>query len=148
MAEKKTDRLAGLIPYRVTKDGEIKMLFMRPEEPNPNYNRGDKYEVAKGWVDEGEDLKEAAMREATEELGLFKGNIIKTEELGTFPIKLTVFVAKVKDKDLFGDYDDDEVDKTKWMTAEDFDTKGIVLQRVIVQSALRKIRKLEGLTDK
>jgi len=140
------NKLAGLIPYRVKENGTIKMLFMRPEEPNPNYNRGDKYEIAKGSVEEGESLEQAAIREATEELGLFKGNIIKIEELGQFPINLTVFIAKIKDKDLFGDYDEDEVDKTKWMTAEDFETKGIVLQRTIVLAAQRKIRKLEDLT--
>jgi 8-oxo-dGTP pyrophosphatase MutT (NUDIX family) len=131
---------AGLIPYHIDQDGTIRMLFMRPS----NYEFGTfTYQLAKGKVeDEDETFYDAAMREAQEELGLFKGNIIKTEEVGTFMGRTTVFVSKVKNKDLFGCYSD-ETESTNWMTLEEFIDTGRPLHVPTIQAAYRHIQRME-----
>ena len=68
---------AGTIPY-VIEGGVVKMMFMRPS--GPMYG-GDRFQIAKGKVEDGECTMDAALREAKEELGLFIGNVIATEKL-------------------------------------------------------------------
>lgn len=138
--EKKLVYRAGLIPYTVD-NGTVRMKFMKPS--NPEYG-GDTFQIAKGRVEEGEDDKGAAIREAREELGLFIGNTTLTESVGTFMGRTAVFVSKVKDPELFG-LPDDETSEVAWLTVEQFDEIGRDLHKPVVHAAMRKIAKLERL---
>ena len=132
---KKVNR-AGLIPY-VKEEGEILMLFMKPS--NKKFG-GASFQIAKGKQEENEELKETALREAKEELGLFKGNVGRIDELGVWLGRTTVFVCEVKKKDMFGDphY---ETGGTKWMTLEEFEKEGRSIHIPVVKAAHRKITK-------
>lgn len=138
--DKKLIYRAGTIPY-VVENGEVLMMFMKPS--NPEYG-GDTFQIAKGRVEDGEDNKTAALREAKEELGLFIGNISLTEELGQFMGRTAVYVAKVKDRTLFGE-PSFETSEVAWMTMEQFDQIGRDLHRPVVKAAYRKIAMLENL---
>jgi len=129
---------AGVIPY-IVEDGEVKMLFMRPSDGKYG---GDVFQLAKGKFEEGETAEEAGLREASEELGLFSGNVEQLTELGVFMVRTTVFVAKIKDKDHFGE-PHFETKEVKWMTAEEFQKTGRDLHKPIIKAAMRKIEKLE-----
>ena len=131
---------AGTIPY-IVENGEIKMLFMRPSDPEYG---GDKMQIAKGKIEEGETAMFAALREAKEEIGLFLGNVIKTEEVGVFMGRTTVFVAKVKNKAMFGE-PSFETSDVKWMSLSEFMEEGRDLHRPVVQASHRLICKLEGI---
>lgn len=137
--DKKLVFRAGTIPY-IVEDGEVKMLFMQPS--NPEFG-GDAFQLAKGRVEDGEDTKLAAIREAKEELGLFIGNVSLVEELGTFMGRTTIYVAKVKEKDLFGE-PDFETEATRWMTLDEFLSDGRDLHKPVVQAAARLIDKIES----
>lgn len=137
--EKKLVYRAGLIPYFVNEGNEIEMMFMRPSDPDFG---GDKFQIAKGKVEENEDHDEAAIREAKEELGLFIGNVIRTKEVGQFMGRTTVYVAKVKDPNAFGD-PHFETSDTKWMTLEQFIETGRDLHKPVVKAAFRTIKKME-----
>lgn len=137
---KKIDR-AGVIPYIIEQD-EIKMMFMKPS--NPHYG-GDQYQVAKGKQEQGETEEETAFREASEELGLFEGNITAKHTLGKFLGRTTVFLAKIEDKTMFGD-PCDETGSTQWMTPDQFKTEGRDLHKPMVLAASRMIREKENLT--
>jgi 8-oxo-dGTP pyrophosphatase MutT (NUDIX family) len=136
---KKVDR-SGVIPY-IVEDGQIKMLFMRPSDPKFG---GDTFQIAKGKHEEGESALEAGLREAGEELGLFTGNIIEAHDLGTFLGRTTVHVAKIKDKDLFGD-PCDETEEVRWMTVDEFDAVGRDLHKPVVRAAIRLIKEQENI---
>jgi len=131
---------AGVIPYYV-EDGVINMLFMVPS--NEAFGGSDP-QLPKGRIDEGEDAKQAALREGNEEVGLLPWNIEHLEEVGTFLGRTTVFVAKVKDKNDFGDFHF-ETKETTWMTPEQFDQDGRLLHQPVVRSCVRKIKQLEQL---
>lgn len=117
------------------------MLFMKPSDDSYG---GNSYQLGKGKMEEGEDPKEAGLREAGEELGLFKGNIEDIDDLGTFLGRTHVFVAKIKDKDMFGD-PHFETQSVKWMTANDFAKEGRDIHKPVVKAAIRHIKKKEGL---
>lgn len=138
--EKKLVHRAGTIPY-VVENGEVKMLFMRPSDPDFG---GDRLQIAKGKIEDGETAMAAALREAKEEIGLFIGNVIKTEEVGVFMGRTTVFVAKVKDRNMFGE-PSFETSDVQWMTLAEFLDVGRDLHQPVVQAAYRTIQKLEGL---
>ena len=72
----------GLIPWTVYHDSII-MMFMMPSDPKFG---GSNYQIAKGRKESGETDLEAAIREASEELGLKPSNIesINKEFLGSF----------------------------------------------------------------
>ena len=125
---------AGVIPYYV-KEGEIHMLFMKPS--NPKYG-GKCFRVAKGKKEEGESDKETAFREAGEELGLFKGNILKKHDLGNFLGRTRIYIAEIEDPDMFGD-PHFETGAVKWMTPEEFKKDGRRLHYPIVKAAKRWI---------
>lgn len=132
---------AGMIVYRLNEHNDVEMLFMRPSDPE--YGT-DTLQVPKGRVEEGETFEQAAIREAQEEVGLFRGAIIKgPEDLGNFLGRTQVYVCKVKPDALFGE-PDFETAETRWLTLEQFIDEGRQLHRPIVQAAYRKICKMEG----
>ena len=139
MAKKKIYR-AGVIPYTI-EDGEIHMLFMKPSDTKYG---GNGFQIAKGKYEEGETAVEAAYREAGEELGLFGPNVDESTELGTFMGRTTIFIAKIKDKGMFGD-PHFETAEVKWMTPEEFQREGRDLHRPVVKSAVRKIKTLDNI---
>lgn len=141
MASKKITR-GGVIPYYID-DGKIKMMFMKSS--NAKYG-GPLPQVAKGRIEEGEDIEEGAFREAREELGLFKGNVEQSHKLGEFLGRTHVFVAKIKDPDMFGDPSTpEEVAEVLWMTPEEFQEGGRDLHKPMVKAAVRYIEKKENL---
>ena len=129
---------AGVIPY-IIENTQIKMMFMKPSDSEWG---GTEFQLGKGKVEEGETKKEAALREAGEELGLFKSNIIHLEELGTFLGRTTVFIAKVKDKEMFGQ-PNFETEETGWLTYDEFIKDGRDLHKVIVRAAHQRILEME-----
>ncbi len=133
----KTNR-GGVIPYFIDGD-EIKMLFMKPS--NDKFGGSD-YQIAKGKIEDGEDIKDGAFREAEEELGLFVPNTTDHKKLGTFLGRTTVFLARVKDPSdkMFGDTTN-ETKSVKWMTNDEFQQSGRTLHRAIVNAAVRAISK-------
>lgn len=138
MAKKKVNR-GGLIPY-IIKDGQIRMLFMKPSRAKYG---GDQFQIAKGKQEEGEDIGQTAIREAQEELGLFMANVIQSECIGVWLGRTTVFIAEVSDENMFGDpTTPDEVKEVKWLTLKEFMSTGRGLHKPVVQAAHRKIEKL------
>lgn len=138
--DKKVIHRAGTIPYLVD-EGQILMMFMKPS--NPEFG-GSEFQIAKGRVEDGEDTKTAALREAKEELGLFLSNLSTVEELGVFMGRTTLYVAKVMDRSLFGE-PSFETMETAWLTLDQFAKIGRDLHFVPVKTAHDKIRLLEGL---
>ena len=135
---------AGLIPFCKI-NGKIVMCFM--VSSNARYG-GALPQIAKGNVDPGECVQEAALREAQEELGLRVSNIIP----GTMhecwdsifstrknKYRLAVYTAEVKDIDSF-DLPCYETEYTVWMTLEEFMKDGRVDQQSIVQKAYNEMR--------
>ena len=118
MAKKKLFR-GGVIPFYI-KDGKVMMLFMRPNNPK---HGGDRFQIAKGKIEPGEDIEAGAFREASEELGLFSSNIEDKFKIGEFLGRTTVYAAEIKDLNMFGDTTD-ETAETKWMTIGQFTRKG------------------------
>lgn len=131
---------AGVIPY-VVEDQQIKMLFMKPSDSEWG---GNEFQLGKGKVEENETTKEAALRESAEELGLFKSNVVKFEELGNFLGRTTVYIAKVKDKEMFGQ-PNFETSETAWLTIEEFNKVGRELHKDLVKTAYRRILEMENL---
>ena len=133
---------AGVIPYYFNEQGNLMMMFMTPS--NPAYG-GNLYQIAKGRVDQGEQVQQAAFREGEEELGLNADNIANMLHVASGVIKgdddtyiLSVFAAEVKDPKAFGKphY---ETGKRAWMTAKAFETKGRQNHLALVQRAMQKI---------
>lgn len=132
---------AGTIPY-VVENGKIEMLFMRPSDSEFG---GFTYQIPKGKVeDEDPDHLFAALREAKEEVGLFIGNVIRTDEVGVFMGRTTVFMTKVKNKHMFGE-PSYETESVKWMSPETFAEEGRDLHKPVVAAVVRKIKQLENL---
>lgn len=128
----------GVIPYYIEND-EIRMLFMKPSDEKYG---GSAYQIAKGKLETNETPEQCAFREAQEELGLFLPNIIERNDLGQFG-KIRCFLAKIKDPEMFGDYDE-ETESTKWMTPDQFMEEGREWQRPIIKAAIRMIEKKNG----
>ena len=132
-------RAASEVPG--VEDDEIKMLFMKPS--NPKFG-GKSFQIAKGKQEDGESDKETAFREASEELGLFNGNVIHKHDLGNFLGRTRIYIAEIEDPDLFGE-PDDETRAVKWMTPDEFTSVGRDLHRPIVKAAKRWIVKEKDL---
>lgn len=130
---------AGVIPYYID-DGEIKMLFMQPSKKKFG---GAEFQIAKGKREEEEDDETAAFREGREELGLFSGNVSERTDLGTFLGRTRVYLAKIEDKEKFGDPIGDETGAVKWMTPTEFKDSGRRIHRPVVKAAVRQIKKQE-----
>lgn len=130
---------AGVIPWYVDDDGVLRMLFMKPSVPKFG---GDIWQIGKGKYEEGETAEEAGLREASEELGLFRGNIISLHNLGRFLGRTTFFVANIKDPKMFGE-PHFETAEVKWMTPQEFQREGRGLHRPVVKAAARFIFSVE-----
>jgi len=129
--KKKIER-AGLILYHINEDG-FEFLFMTPSDTRYG---GPHPQIPKGKLDEGETPIQAAIREAQEEVGLFRPNINgDVHPLGQF-LKIHMFVAEVNDKHHFGD-PHFETENTMWLTPEQFQQTGRDLHRPAVKAAAR-----------
>jgi 8-oxo-dGTP pyrophosphatase MutT (NUDIX family) len=131
---------AGVIPYQVT-DGKIEMMFMKPSDPKYG---GKEFQIAKGRYEDGETAYNAALREASEELGLWHGNITETHDLGTFMGRTSIYLTKIRDRGMFGDpcFETGEV---AWLTPEEFEAIGRDLHKPVIKAAVRLIKEKEGL---
>ena len=136
MARKKIYR-AGVIPY-IQNGDDIEMMFMKPA--NKEFG-GDSYQIAKGKQEKGEDIKQTALREAKEELGLFIGNVEDLHSIGEWLGRTTVFIARIKDKEMFGD-PHHETGSVAWLKLDEFMDQGRDLHKPIVKAAHRKILKV------
>jgi 8-oxo-dGTP pyrophosphatase MutT (NUDIX family) len=133
---------AGFMPYVLEGDVPI-YLFMVSSASQ--YGGADP-QISKGHIDAGEDAKTAGVREAEEELGLRKSNLISTIEgwSGTqtgldATYKMTIFAGQVKSKSAF-DKPHYETKETVWLSAADFATKGRKAQNSIVAAVDKSVR--------
>jgi 8-oxo-dGTP pyrophosphatase MutT (NUDIX family) len=122
---------AGLMPVFIDDKGEQHFLFMQPSETKYG---GDKYQIAKGRIEEDEESYDAAVRECVEELGLIPENMIAVYNCGRWLGRTFFYVAIVEDKNLFGAFHH-ETKSTKWMTPEEFSVDGRDIHREVVQHA-------------
>ena len=88
----RADRQAAVIPYRIRKD--------RVEVALVTTFRGKRWILPKGWVDEGELPRQAAIREAEEEAGLL--GVVARKPLGRYqhmngdsPCRVDVYAMRV-----------------------------------------------------
>lgn len=140
--EGSVQRRAGLIPY-IIEDDIVKMLFFIPSDPAYG---GYKFQIAKGRVDSGEEVETAAIREASEELGLKKENIksvflVSKEVLSgmdNYNYDFYLYVAEVNNKEDFNPFCD-ETGEIGWLTMEEYEKKGRKTQLEIVKKCYNKI---------
>jgi 8-oxo-dGTP pyrophosphatase MutT (NUDIX family) len=135
---------AGFIPYITESDGPV-FMFMTPSDPKyGGLNPG----IAKGHVDPGENIKEAAIREAEEELGLKTSNLKqdtaklawKGELTGlTETYIMTIYMGEVKDKKDFNK-PHFETKETSWLSEEEFMKIGAERQKDIVRTVARLLK--------
>ena len=94
---------AGLIPYLMGDDGQLRYLMMVSSDPKFG---GPRPMISKGKIEQGETKLEAAVREAQEELGFKLRNargslkLVADErvELHSGAYDLTVFGVEIMDK--------------------------------------------------
>ena len=140
--ESLVQKRAGLIPY-IIEDDIVKMLFFIPSDPAYG---GDKFQIAKGRVDYNEEVETAAVREASEELGLKRENIksvtlVSKEVLSgmsNYSYDFYLYVAEVFDKENFNPFSY-ETDEIGWLTMEEYESKGRKSQLEIVRKCYNKI---------
>jgi 8-oxo-dGTP pyrophosphatase MutT (NUDIX family) len=117
---------AGIIPYYMDNKGIPLMLFMTPS--NPQFG-GPLFQIAKGKIESGENIQEAALREA-EELGLIQSNIKHLAKVTSSIItglddtyNLTIFAAEIIDPKNFKatEY---ETGKRAWLNVAQFSSTG------------------------
>lgn len=148
--EKEKVHRAGVVPY-IIEDQTVKMLFMRPtlHEHQPWMQDKAMWQIAKGRIDDSDiSTKDAALREAKEELGLWEGNVVQAYELGTFLGRTTIFAAEVEDRYTFAQPDIEETAETRWMTEEEFYTEGRQLHKTIVSSINKLIMVHHNIVEK
>lgn len=134
---------AGAIPYIIV-DGEIKMLFMIPSDARYG---GPRPQIAKGGLEEGEDHFESAIREAEEELGLKRINIIQETIMSRSfhvtglknPYNMYVTCFRVSSHHDF-DAPHFETKATVWLTLDEFTRKGRAIHLDIVRHFCESIR--------
>jgi 8-oxo-dGTP pyrophosphatase MutT (NUDIX family) len=130
---------AGVVPF--LDDGRA--LFAVPSD---SHFGGAEPAIAKGRVDGEESVKDAAVREGEEELGLRKSNMAAEPFLGwsgtltglDATYKMSVYAVLVKDEDAF-DKPDYETKSTHWFTRQEFMTKGRKSQHEIMDKIFDKI---------
>jgi len=135
MVKRKNTPRAGFIPYYIER-GTVYVMLMKPSDPK--YGGGE-FQIAKGHVDPGEDNITAAMREANEELGLRKDNVVSVEYLGNFLGYTAIYYGKVKNKDNF-DKTTYETGATTWMTVNKFLNIGRGLHKPIIKAFADKVK--------
>ena len=99
-------------------------LIRRPT-PNPEYRGNLGWSFPKGWVDEGENLEEAAMREVREEGGV-EAKVIKKlrtlkvffKDKGELVMKFITYFVMEYELDVPGGFGE-ETAETKWVTEEE-----------------------------
>ncbi len=120
---------AGLIPYFLNSEGKVEMMFMIPSDQTYG---GSSPQIAKGRIEDGEDPKETAIREAQEELGLTTANVVgDVDYLGVHLGRTHIYACRVKSKDLFGVFSF-ETEDVVWMTEDEFRTDGRDIHRDVV----------------
>lgn len=97
------------------KDKENKLLFVKRSKNKktlPNI-----WAFPSGTKEEGETIKETAVREAYEELGVKvkPGNILATKELPEFGSKLHFLICTIESGEPFIK-DHNEIDEIEWLT--------------------------------
>lgn len=134
---------AGFVPYFV-EDGVVKMMFMISSDAK--FGGADPM-LSKGHIDDGEDVKAAAFREAEEELGLKLSNVkpetIRVGWIGRLrglkeTYTLAMYLGEVKSQTDFLDphY---ETEAVVWLTLNEFIKKGRRSQHKIVSLIASKI---------
>lgn len=135
---------AGFMPYFVLPSGEKEFLFMIPSDPNYG---GTRVNIAKGHIDAGESARDAALREAAEELGLKKKNLRESSialawegrvKGSAESYHMSVFAGEVRSKTDFNQphYETGEL---LWLTAEQFSETGRSVQKSIVAHVSRSL---------
>lgn len=120
---------AGLIPYFLNDEGKVEMMFMIPSDQTYG---GSSPQIAKGRIEDGEDQKETAIREAQEELGLIRANIDgEVEYLGVHLGRTHMYACRVHSKELFGVFSF-ETEEVVWMTEDEFRQDGRDIHRDVV----------------
>jgi 8-oxo-dGTP pyrophosphatase MutT (NUDIX family) len=101
--------LAGVIPFRWKKDG-IEICLIR--------NRGGKkWKIPKGFVDPGETVHEAALKEAWEEAGLtgrLVGDPIGAYDYEKWDVKLTVSVYLMEVTEQEDEWEEKRFRERRW----------------------------------
>ncbi len=99
-------------------------LIRRPT-PNLEYRGNLGWSWPKGWVDEGENLEEAAMREVREEGGVVAKIVKKLPALkvffkdkGELVMKFITYFVMEYESDVLGGFGE-ETAETKWVTEEE-----------------------------
>mgnify|MGYP001591465208 CR=1 FL=1 len=117
------EKSAGGIVFK-KQAGQVLWLIRRPA-PNPQYRGNLGWSWPKGWVDEGEKLEEAAIREVREEGGVVAQIVAKLQTLKVFFTDqngekvmkfITYFVMEYQSDAPEGL--DWETAETKWATAD------------------------------
>lgn len=117
---------AGMIPYYINESGEVEMMFMIPSDQTYG---GSAPQMAKGRIEDDEDPREAAVREAKEELGLIPQNIDgDIEYLGVHLGRTHVYTCRVMIRDLFGVFSF-ETEDVVWLTENEFHKHGRDIHR-------------------
>ena len=149
LTESAIKQKAGVIPFIVLPDGSVKMMFMSPSDPSYG---GPRPQIAKGGVDQGESIKEAAIREGEEELGLNRSNIIAIYAVPPVTLSgldatytMSIFAVQVKDHKNFG-MPHFETGATYWLTDEQFALRGRKTQQQLVDAAAAVIAKHQSPT--
>lgn len=118
---------SGLIPF-TREQGEP--IFLMMVSSNAKFG-GPRPMLSKGKIEEGESTLECAIREAEEELGLIRQNMIgepmlladERVVLRSGAYQLTVYAVEIRDR---WDFDKwcDETEYTEWHTLESFQERG------------------------
>lgn len=137
---------SGFLPY-VMVDGELSFMFMVASDPNFG---GDRPMLSKGHVEDGEDIKEAALREAEEELGLIRSNVISSFKAWSGRLEgmdaqytLTIYAGEIKDKHKFNT-PHFETKETVWLSLQQFRERGRKSHIPIVKQIHDQIVKEKG----
>lgn len=131
---------AGFVPYVMEKEP----LFLFMVSSNPTFG-GSLPMISKGHVETGEDIEEAAYREAEEELGLIRSNVVSafkgwSGQLSGFDAHytLTIYCGMVSSQSDFNE-PHFETKETVWMTLDQFKKRGRKSHVPIVQNLYDQI---------
>lgn len=138
--DKKKIWRAGVIPYYIDESKKVRMMFMKPATQERG---GSQFQIAKGKIEDGELPMDAAFREASEELGLLKSNVVNRSSCGIYLTRTHIYAAKINDPELFGVPMETETGDTKWMTMSEFRSEGRELHCPIVEDVYNMIKTQE-----